>query len=306
MNPLLDNVRVAFDRLSTHPRSLAIDRKGVVLPAGCHFQGIQRLGTGRHRLFITSSSDIQGYFVPCEMNRDGTGGRANAPTTLAHSPLTHAGGCQIVGDYLSVGVEDFGSRRSSEVQFWNVAGDPAQVPSLTLKRSGPEKVSTAGAVGMSSYGGGTVLAVATWNAETVDFYATAADPFRDPRARFEFRKTWSKAGADINGWIDRNFGAYQSVNLITQPDGSLFLIGFNRSGGDDWMDLFSVDVDAPAPAMLKKLAKKQMFCSDGCSFEYGAGVYIPASTHFEVYAVKGSSGDHKSGTTIHANHFLAG
>ena len=306
MNPVLDDVRAAFDGVATHAHSLAIDRKGVALPAGGHFQGIQRLGSTGHRLFITSSSDTQAYFVPCDMNRGGTGGRANPPISLAHSPLTHAGGCQIVGDTLVVGVEDFGSRRSSEVQFWSVGRAPTQVTSLTIRRNGPEKVSTAGAVGMTSYRTGAVLAVATWNAETVDFYTTVADPCRNPRATIEFRKTWSKAGANRNGWIDGNFGAYQCVNLVTQRDGGIFLIAFNRSGGDDWMDLFSVDVDAPPATMLKKLAKKHMFCSDGCSFEHGAGLYIPGSTHFEAYAVKGSSGDHKTGTTIHANHFLLG
>ena len=104
----------------------------------------------------------------------------------------------------------------------------------------------------------------------MDFYTTVADPCRNPRATIEFRKTWSKAGANRNGWIDGNFGAYQCVNLVTQRDGGIFLIAFNRSGGDDWMDLFSVDVDAPPATMLKKLAKKHMFCSDGCSFEHGA------------------------------------
>jgi hypothetical protein len=70
------------------------------------------------------------------------------------------------------------------------------------------------------------------------------------------------------------------------------------------MDLFSVDLNAPVEKTLKKLAKKHMYCSNGCSFEYGGGIYVPASTHFEVYAVKGLSGDHKTGTTIDANHFV--
>ena len=82
-------------------------------------------------------------------------------------------------------------------------------------------------------------------------------------------------------------------------------MGFNRSGSDDWMDLFSLDLEAPAPNMLTKIAKKHMYCSDGCSFLYGAGVSLASPTQVDVYAVKGDSGDHATGTTIVANLFPA-
>jgi hypothetical protein len=220
------------------------------------------------------------------------------------SPLDHCGGCQTVADFLVAGVEDFNSRRTSEVQFWDLASAPAQIGAMTIHRSGPPNVSTAGAVGMSSFRRGAALAVATWDAETVDFYSSAADPFQSSGLAFLF--TWRKAGANKSGWIDGNFGIYQNVNLVTQRDGQLFLVGFNRNdAGDDFMDLFSVDLNAPPASALKKVAKKHMFCSDGCSFDKGAGIFIPASSRFEVYAVKGESGDHVSGTTIHANHFFA-
>src|SRR4051794_38119117 len=93
MNYSLDDVRGAFDRINVHPRSIAIDRKGVVLPAGGHFQGIQRLGESP-RLVVTSCSDSQAYFVLCDMVGDWAHGRAHAPVSLASRPLKHAGGCQ--------------------------------------------------------------------------------------------------------------------------------------------------------------------------------------------------------------------
>lgn len=148
-----------------------------------------------------------------------------------------------------------------------------------------------------------VAAVATWNAATIDFYVSSANPFSNPKAKFAFLRTWTKSGANKAGWIDSNFGEYQSVNLLTQRDGGLFLVGFNRSGSDDWMDLFAVDLNAAAPSMLRKLAKKHMYCTNGVSFRYGAGIWAPSPASFEVYAVRGDSGDHATGTTIHANHF---
>src|SRR6476620_10459553 len=106
MNPVFSDVPSAFARVAVHPRALTIDRKGVVLPKGGHFQGIQQLGARPERLVITSSSDSQSYFLICDMNADGTRGRANAPVRLAGSPLNHAGGCQTVETFLVVGVED--------------------------------------------------------------------------------------------------------------------------------------------------------------------------------------------------------
>jgi hypothetical protein len=303
MNPLLNDVPGAFARVRDRPRSIAVDRKGVVFPKGGHFQGIQRLQGAPARLVLTSSSDSEAYLVVCNMAADFGSGRATAPVRLAVPPLNHAGGCQADTNFLAVGVEDDSGKRQSEIQFWNLTGAPSRIEALTIRRSGREEVSTAGATGVSSRGNGMAMAVATWNAGTIDFYSAAGDPFRNAKAKFALLRTWTKAGADKSGWIDKNVGEYQSVNLLTQRDGNLFLVAFNRSGDDDWMDLFAVDLNAPAPSMLRKIAKKHMYCTNGVSFRYGAGIWAPSAAGFEVYAVRGDSGDHATGTTIQINHF---
>jgi hypothetical protein len=150
MNPILADVPSAFRRVAGRPRSIAIDRKGVVLPRGGHFQGIQRLAGGPPRLVITSSSDSQAYFVTCAMSPDGGRGRARPPVSMAGAPLKHGGGCQTVGSFLVAGVEDDVGRRTSEVQFWDLRGTPVRLTSMTIRRSGAPEVSTAGAVGLSS------------------------------------------------------------------------------------------------------------------------------------------------------------
>jgi hypothetical protein len=85
MNVVLDDVAAAFERIAVHPRPISFDRKGVVLPKGGHFQGIQRVDRGP-RLVITSSSDTQAYFVICDMTADGSRGRANAPVRMEKNP----------------------------------------------------------------------------------------------------------------------------------------------------------------------------------------------------------------------------
>ena len=51
MNPVLNDVPGAFAQVPVHPRTIAIDRRGVVLPQGGHFQGIQRLEARRSGWF---------------------------------------------------------------------------------------------------------------------------------------------------------------------------------------------------------------------------------------------------------------
>jgi hypothetical protein len=309
MNPTVDKVALAYERVAVHPASITIDRAGVVLPKGGHFQGIQRLARApRDRrdpqlLVITSSSDDHPYFITCAMAEDGLSGQASSPVEIHGSHWNHAGGCQVVDHYLVVGIEDSNHEQGSEVQFWDLWETPPQREAMTIHRKGKVDVSTAGAVGLSSFGQGAALAVASYNAETVDFYTSEADPFAGSPLKKHL--TWKSDDADKTGWIDQNFGHYQNVNLITQTTGELFMVAFDLGGGTDWMDLYSVHLEGHPRSALKKLAKKKMYCTNGCTFNDGSGIFIPSSDGFEVYAVNGKSGDHATGTKIYANHFPA-
>jgi hypothetical protein len=94
------------------------------------------------------------------------------------------------------------------------------------------------------------------------------------------------------------------VNLVTQRDGQLFLFGFNRTdSGDDFMDLFAVNMDLPPESALIKLRKKHMVCTHGCSFDAGAGIFIASATGLEVLAVNGDTSNDED--TIQVNLFRA-
>ncbi len=311
MNPIVSNVMEAFNAVPTHGTSIGIDRTGVVLPKGQHFQGIQRMlgaPSGKHGarmplLVITSSSDQQGYLVMCELSENEAVGRAFTPVIMGNSPLRHTGGCQAVGNYLVAGLEDNQTNQVSEVQFWDFNRFPTKITPMTLSRSGPPKVSTAGAVGMSSLGNGAVLAVGTFDSATIDFYRSDGDPFNGSPLTLRF--TWESTLADRSSWLDQKYGSYQNLNLITEAGGQLYMVGFAQYGNDDYMDLFTVNADVlgdPNTA-LTKVAAQHMYCTDGCSFVYGGGVFIPSKDGFEVYAVNGHSGDYDTGTTIYANIF---
>jgi hypothetical protein len=229
-------------------------------------------------------------------------------TTLAPTPLDHASGFQRLANGIAVGVEDDNGRRRSDIQFWQTRGSlaPRQLRDLTISRSGAKKVSTAGAVGIAEVGARTLLAVGTWDSATIDFYWVTGNPFQDSTRQFRLWRTWRKRGADKTGWIDRNFGIYQSLNLVTQQNGELFMVAFNRSpAGKDFMDLYAIDLrpSTDSTRMLRKVAKKHMICRGGANFSKAAGIFVRSQTRFLVFAAKETSGGYRSGTTITLNRF---
>jgi hypothetical protein len=316
MNPLMKNVFSAFEAVANRPTSISINRAGVELYPGGHFQGIQRMqvpavpGKTRQQnlILLTSSSDETAYLVPCSMADDWLSGQANAPVPIAslndNPAFNHAGGCQAFGTLLAVGIENHQTNINSEVQFWNFEGNPQPEPAMMISRNGAEYFSTAGAVGVTSHGPGMVVAVASFDAEAVDFYDTEYLPRQLGGTALKFLFTWTASTANKDGWLDNNFGSYQDINLITETDGELYMVAFDHSGASDWMDLYSVDLTTEDHASaLRKMATKHMYCSNGCSFNDGAGIFIAAPDHFDVYAVNGHSGDYKIGKTINVNYF---
>ena len=205
MNPFINDVVAAFGQVATHGTAIDIDRKGVSLPPGGHFQGIQRMPGEPPVLVITSSSTEKGYFVECDMEIKEHKGHARHPRTMATTamdpPFNHAGGCQAFGHFLVAGLENSNTETNSEIQFWDFSGVPEKRP-MTIPRPGSGHKHTAGAVGITSFERGTALAVATFNADTVDFLTSEADPFNGSPFKRHF--TWAKDKAHKKGWIDPN------------------------------------------------------------------------------------------------------
>ncbi len=310
MRTLID-VPAAFERIENTGTILKIDRTGTTFPKGGHFQGVQVMGGWPNRILLTGSSRSQAYLVTCRLEPfAGKQGRVERVTTLSHTPLDHAGGFQRLARFIAIGVEDDRCRRDSDVQFWQTRGakSPRLLDDLTISRSGKKNVSTAGAVGIATVGKRTLLAVGTWHSETIDFYRAVGNPFQDRTRRFRFWRTWRKRDADKSEWIDGNFGEYQLLNLVADQDDQLFMIAFNRSsGGKDFMDLYTVDLrpSTPPSKMLRKITKKHMICKGGADFSKAAGIFVRSRRKFLVFAAKGTSGDHKKGTTITLNCFSA-
>jgi hypothetical protein len=263
---------------------IAVDTK--TLPAGGHVQGIQwkhDAEAGRHLAFLSHDSATAGYLLVAEFPEELPGeGRVihfeRFPSDGGAPPLRHAGGMQLVGNVLVVGLEDNQQKTRSEIQFWNVAdpSKPAQLKHLTVERSGAPKDKTAGAVGLAELGPGHLLAVANWDSRAIDFYTSNGKPLGDVDCRFAFAARWQDTRADKAGWQpDASFGSYQAVNLVTDMAGKVYLLGFETAfPGDDLVELYAVDLSQPPEKLLGKLASKRIALAGDNHFISGAGIRI--------------------------------
>jgi hypothetical protein len=286
VSPLLNDVVVAFEHLSSASEAASFDLGQTKLPRGGHLQGVQvryEAIKNRHLVYLTHDSETVAYLLIVEFTDDFIRpGRVVAyrefPSDGGSPPLRHAGGTQLVGDILAVGLEDNQEKTRSEVQFWDVssAEKPAQLKHLTISRTGAAKEKTSGAVGLLRRGAGHLLAVANWDSRAIDFYLTPASRLTDPTCRFKQLARWQVDLAETADWRpDSSFGTYQAVNLVADAQGGLFLFGLNTtSAGQDIVDLFSVRLDQPPGKMLQKLAQKQLKLPRENRFRFAGGIWV--------------------------------
>ena len=281
---MADIVR-ALEKIPTEMTLVSFDRGGIELARGGHLQGIQMrfdAAGNRHVAFLSHDSATVAYLVivefPADLSGDGRIVHVHVfPGDGRSPPLRHAGGIQLLGNLLVVGLEDNQQKTRSEIQFWNVAKpeQPVQLKHLTIRRSGVPKDKTAGAVGIVKREKDHLLAVANWDSRAIDFYASNGKPLDDPNCRFELEVRWRAASAEKENWQpDKVYGKYQALNLIADAEQNLFLIGPHTASGKDFLDLFAIDMRAEPNRLLRKLKSKRIQLPLSNHFLYAGGVWI--------------------------------
>jgi len=261
------------------------------LPAGGHLQGVQMRFDApgeRHLAFLSHDSQSVAYLLVVEFPAK-LPGDFSSPGRLIHvhkfpsdgqaPPLRHAGGIQIAGDTLVVGVEDNQAKTRSQVQFWDVSNPASitQLKHLTLDRaSNQPKEMTAGAVGLVATARGHLLAVANWDSRAIDFYHSNSMPLADPACTFEQRERWTVELADKKIWApDAAFGTYQAINLVADAERRLYLLGFDTApAGDDLVDLYAIEHALPLAKRLRKIARHSIGLRDANHFRFAGGAWI--------------------------------
>ncbi len=281
----LVDVRGAFEGVAAEGKPLEFTLDGAKVPGGGHLQGIQMRfdpAGRRYVAFLSHDSDTVGYLLVVEFPPDLSAGRVvhvlQFPADGQQPPLRHAGGIQLCGDILAVGLEDNQDKTRSEVQFWNVAQaeEPVQLEHLTVRRSGAVRDKTAGAVALIEREQDHLLAVANWDSRAIDFYASNGKPLSDPECRFAFLTRWQNDIADKADWRPNPVsGSYQAINLVSETDGSLYLVGFDTAFPSlDLADLFALDLDQPPARLLRKVSQRRMQLHGEAHFRFAAGLMI--------------------------------
>jgi len=285
MNPGLDDVLAALDEVSQTPHELACQAGDFAIPPGGHFQGIQQaMIGGKHFAVISGSSDSASYLVLVAL--ENSTGRLVALKRLLASPFKHAGGFQVFGDYLAVGIEDNDAKDSSKIWILELSqllapGRPR--PIVEIERRGQYKRATAGAVGVAKAHGRHLLVVATWDSATIDIYESNGKALHDPAFAFKLRETWQANKADRSSWSDRHYAAYQNINLVVDKNDHVFMVGFGKTDAENVMDIFEVKLEksVPTPKRFEKLGRRILLCQK-TSFQSGSGLAITDSTELTV------------------------
>lgn len=301
-NIRMNDVASSFERQGDDAVVMEFTKGDWPIPSGGHFQGIQRIdaynrlarGTLREYFIISGSSDREAYFIV--VGRTTGGFSIVQKKAICGNPYRHAGGIQIIGDYLVVGVEDNIRKNKSIVYFFNIANPEESIggPIIAIQRVGKEKRATAGAVAIAKRTADYLLIVGTWDSDTLDFYLSngialgECDQDGSSRCEFRYWRTWDKNEACKKGWCDDVWGSYQNLNLISDINNRLFLIGYYCSdAGEDYVDLCSLDLSKPTQEMIKKESSRRVKCKGEASFKYGGGAYIKDKDSLISYACEG-------------------
>ncbi len=286
-NPQVEDVLAVLGRVSQTPRAILCDSGGFDVPRGGHLQGIQQAVIDeRPSLVLSGSASAESYLALVAL--DGSMGRVAAVKPLMSRPFKHAGGFQVCGDYLAVGIEDDNTKMASRVWILRLADllrAAGPKPLVEIERTGAYQRATAGAVAMARVRDRHLLCVGTWDSTTIDMYLSNAKALDDPACAFAFRETWDARSADRSDWSDRGYASYQNLNLVIDTYDRVFLVGFAHTSGADVMDVFELRMEAAVPIekRLRKVLRRDLHGRE-TSLRHGSGVVIADANTVAVLA----------------------
>lgn len=288
-----------FSSLPFSPSLLTYDSNGFsLLPHEGHLQGIQRIDDYH---FIITKSDTKGplfFIVKWEkgISKNEKGkiiSLVNMNDHFGNYNKNHPSGIQMTGNIVAIGLEHMDyplTYPKSVVVFYDLS-DPAHPKPLSyvIRRN----CDTAGTVGILKTKKDIFMVVGGKDTRMLDFYVSNGEGMLSPSFGFSLVNEWTLDDADKSNWIDQNWGnLYESLSLLMDATG-FYLLACNRSGsswvsaGEDWVDLYKLDIHATPSLMLNKIDKKRVYTKLGGSFEYGSGIHTDLSLNrITLYATQ--------------------
>lgn len=256
----ITDIAAAFDHIGDLPIVITLTNK-IKTPSGGHLQGIQPLNDSL--LVLTASSADYSYYLQADHHQ------VRSMQKISDAPFRHAGGCQLADRTLVVGVEDNHAKDRSFVYmiFFQENGKEDE-RGIVIYRNGVFKRSTAGAVGYTlTPAGKTYIAVGDWDSRNIDLYSDMRD---------SIVQVATATAPDSLHWC-----SYQSINLLVDTQGQLYLVGLGLDGGRDRADLFAVQL-SNGQAVLR-LVRTRYFKCKRAGFRYGAGIHVTSDGKLEIY-----------------------
>lgn len=275
--PQLSNVQAALEQTSPEMTAIRFENKQFdINTEGGHLQGVQYFESkGKRYLVASGSSSTVGYYVVIEMGEDKN--QVVHYKEVLRAPYKHAGGFQMHGTLMAIGIEDNEAKNRSKVMLFDLSepGVTDAAPLYVIEREGNSKASTAGAVGLTFHDGQYLLAVAGWDSKEIDFYRSNHSRVKDADFKFVKIVDWKTSTADRSDWIERWWSSYQNLNLLTDAEGNIWMAGLYKDKDGNYVDLYSLSFDYELKAAhLVKTYTKQFYCVKGAHFRNGGGLYV--------------------------------
>jgi len=263
-----------------------------------HLQGIAI--RDKHAILTTSAKG--GYLIPSKAEVSGLR-FATKRSELKQIPnFNHPGGIQTIGSYVAVPVYN----GVAEVHFYNYKQgfEPAACPDIKI-----EKANRAYSVGITNIsneeGEFYILAVGVDSGgKRFDFYRSA--PLNRP---IDHNECYFKR---LGRWEFEELSYPNSISLIADEGETIYFLGLHTSGikgdlgiGEDWVDLYRVDMDEseqPTRIKLTKLANFHATCREGPAFRWGGSALVKTETELRLFACERQP--QQRGAVIRLNMFL--
>ena len=264
-----------FLKIDAEPQIIRCENSREVNNQGGHLQGVQLLVKNDLEYAILSgSSGTYAYYSVAKLDNYN---EVLSVNILMQKPFKHAGGIQIYQDLMVVGIEDNDAKDKSKVCIYEIE-NPVTPPVITLalvERKGEPFRSSAGCCGITRIGNRYLIVVGDWDTKHLDFYLCDEHCLKQNLEAFEKVYTIDTEKIDRSAWLDKEWHAYQNINLLKDTDGKLYLFGFGRNvQNENIADLFLVEHKDLREFSLKKFMSKTFSCKDGADFRSGAGIFL--------------------------------
>ena len=253
---------------------------------GLHLQGI---AVRSNRVFLTTSAR-SGKIISARS--DGPGKYGVDTPAVGFGRRLHPGGVQSIGHYLVIPVYGGGWEG---IEIRDTSNHLALVKKFRTSRK-PYCVGIA--TTRDADGEFYILAAVTQSdGSRVEVYRTPSNlQLTDPACHFELR--WMHKAPLPASDPDKEWNGYpNNISLLSDTRGNVYFLGLSKTqvtGGEDWADLYHMDLVRPEQTMFRRLHRFHAKCHSAPAFRWGAGATVTGPDSIEIHACERNVQDNNS------------